>query len=856
MNAERSGAWFGLRFALREIRNHPRFSLFFTINLGLGLAGFIALDAFESSVASELESRSRVLLGADVEVSSRVPLSAEARKRLDAAAGPGHRRAEAVELFSMAAGSGRARLVEIRAVDPAFPLYGELVFADHEPARSADMARLRDGAGTWIDPLLQGQLGVALADPIRIGHATFTAQHAIVRDAGRTSGAFAAAPRLYIALERLAATGLVATGSRVRYRTLYRLPADADAEQFAADMRMALGDADIRVRTHGDTARELARGFGAVNDYLGLVSLIAVFLAGLGTAHLFREFLARRLRDVAILLSLGATRARAQGIFAAQLWLLALAAAVLATGLAASAVPLVARAAEALVSEAVVPHVGWRSLGLAMALALIGSTAACLPLLARIRGLRPARLFVEHADPAPERSRDLLLLIPAVAVFWLAAVWRVDDLRVGSLFALLFAAALVVFSVAGAAGLRALRMIPANRFAGALGAKLALRHLSRAHASVLGGFVSIALCAFLVSLAPQLQASLESDLDPPDGGRLPSLFLFDIQPEQVADLTRLVQASGLELQRTSPLVRARLQAINGAPSADRPGGGTGGGEGRRLRTRAYNLTYRDASSDSDRLVAGREFSSGPADPEEPAELSLEVDFAERLGVGLGDVLTFDVQGVPVAGRVTSLREVRWSSFQPNFFVAFQRGVLEEAPQIYLASVPALADTPRESLQAAIVDAFPNVSVIDVTAGVRRVLGLMDRLQWALQSTASAALLVGMVLIYAIARDQARARRGETNLLKVLGAEFQTIRAAVDIEFAVLGWLAALSGVGLSCAASGVLAHFALGADWEPAWRPLAALALAAPAICVLTARMATRAILLERPLALLQSGET
>jgi putative ABC transport system permease protein len=851
-----------VKLALRELRNDPRFAWFFAINFALGLSGFVALDALESSVSSELEARSKTFLGADISVTSSRPLTRDERRAFDTAAGA-ESTSDWVELFSMASAAAteaknaeasrsaaRARLVEIRAIDAAFPLYGETVLDGVGPAGPEQRSQLAAG-GVWVDRLLLAQLGVEVGDRLKIGSATFEIQYQVGRDTGRTGGGFGIAPRIYLSLDRLEATGLIAKGGLASYRHLLRIAEDRDSDAVARKLSQLASDPTIRVRSHQSATRELARGFAGVNDYLGLISLIAVFLAALGASHLFREYLSRRVGDVAILLCLGATRLRAQGVFVVQLWLLALVAALIATGIAAIALPLAGRAAEAFSSAAISPRVGARSFALAVALALAGSTAACLPLLVRVRGLRPAELFMEHARPSLDTRRDLLLLVPALLLFWGAAIWRVDDLRVGSLFAGVFALALAVFALLGRGLLRGLDSLP--RFE-RVTVRLALRHLSQARASALGGFVSIALCTFLVSLAPQLQGAIQRDLDPPEGGRLPSLFLFDIQPEQLDGLTLHVAESGLELRKTSPLVRARLETVKGRPAE------------RRSTGRTYNLTYPLAvnggrgSEPSERLIAVAPFAAtmraaGESEAE-PAQVSLELRFAARLGVGIGDTLSFNVQGVPVFGRISSLREVRWNSFQPNFFVSFARGVLEQAPQTLLASLPPVGEAEREQLQASIVDQFPNISVIDVTAAVRRLLGLLERLQWALQSTASVSLVVGMLLVYAVARDQARARRAETNLLKVLGADFRTVRSAVDIEFGLLGALATVLGVAASVAASAVLASLALEAGWAIRWLPLLGVGITAPLLCVLTARLATRKVLRESPLALLQADET
>ncbi len=849
-----------LRMAWREVRNHPRFALFFTANLALGFAGFVALDAFETSVSRALEERSQAFLGADVAVTSARPLTEAETADLDAAAEDDFELAHAVVLFSMAGADERARLVELRAVDERFPLYGEIAL---EEAAGEVRTRLREGPGAWVDPPLLAQLGVDVGGALRIGSERFELQGVVTRDGGRASSGFSIAPRVYIDLAHLDATGLVATGSRIEYQRLYRLPAGADPVAVATAMRRVLPDPRTAARAHTEATRDLARTYGAVTRYLGMVALVAIFLAGLGAAHLFRAHLGRRVSDLAILVSLGATRGRAQAIFLIQLAILGAVAALAAAGLAALLLPWLAALAGDALPHGFVPRVGGRSVLVVVALATLGSTASCLPLVVRLRRLRPSELFAEQARPVlASAPRDALWWLPAAAGFFAVACWRAGSFKVGSAFAGVFGASAVFFAGLGAVAIAGLAALPRAR---GLAPRLAVRELVRGRVRTLSGFVSLALCALLVSLVPQMRSVLDRDLETPEGRALPSLFLFDIQPEQREALAEHVAASGATLERISPLVRARLDQVKGEPVASAPTGEPppsraranrdADAESRRLRSRRYNLTYREALTDSEVMRAGRPF-SGPRDPgaDGPAEMSLEVDFAERLGVGIGDTLRFDVQGVPVEGVTVNLREVRWNSFQPNFFVLFQPGVLEEAPAIYLASVPSLTPEARDALQASIQAGFPNVSSIDVTRAVERLLGLVDQLQWALAGSAGLSLLVGWMLVLALARDAARARRWEMNLLKVLGAELGDIRRALDIEFGLLGLLAGMAGAAVSVAAAWGLTRFVLEVPWTPAAGPLIAPLLGIPLVCVLSTRMAARRVLRERPLALLQSA--
>jgi putative ABC transport system permease protein len=845
-----------LRLALREIRNHPRFSTALLANLALGFTGFVALDAFGSSVSAALTARSRAFLGADVDVQARRDFTPDERERFDALAGESAQVASATVMFSMAGGPLRARLAELYAIDAAYPLYGEIVLEAVGPAGAPEREALARGRGVWVDPALLAQLGVGVGDEIRVGEVRFRVQGVIAHDGGRAASGFSIAPRVYLAHDHLAATGLVATGSRVEYRRLYRLPDPGAAAAVARELRRAVQDPAIEVRTHEEATRELARAYGAVSDYLGLVALVAVFLAGLGSAYLFREQLARRVGDVAILLSLGATRRLAQQVFLVQLVLVSTGAAALACAAGFLLLPALAALAAPVLPANFTPSVSLRTLAGAAVLATVGSVSACLPLLARIRSLRPAELFAEQAQPALGRGpRDALLLLPALAAFFGLAVWRTGSPAAGAWFAGVFAASALVLLGAGVAVLRALAAVPAR----ALVPKLALRELVRSRASSVSGFVAISLCALLFGIAPQLRGMLLRDLETPPADAMPGLFLFDIQPEQVEPLAEHVRAHGTTLQRVSPMVRARLEAIDGRPveaepAADAPPA-RGEGDERRLRVRRYNLTYREGLNASEVLREGREF-AGRFDPDsgDPAEVSLEREFAERLGVGLGATLTFDVQGVAVSGRVVNLRDVRWNSFQPNFFVLFQPGVLEDAPKIFLASIPQLPEASRDALQASITEAFANVSSVDVTRTVERLLALLGQLQWAIRSTAALSIAVGLLLVYAVARDQARARRWETNLLKVLGADLRVIRRAIDLEFALLGLVSAAAGSAASVLASAVLAHAVLETRFLISWTPVAIALVGIPLACAATGRLATRGVLRERPLVLLQSA--
>lgn len=851
-----------LRLALRDLRHQWGFALFFIANLALGLAGSMVLDGLQGSIDTALGARSQALLGGDLCVAGTRALSAEEIRSLDQAvaslsptlgsvdptraANPTS--TDLLQLYSMVSGGGEARLTEIRAIDAGFPLRGAIVLRKGGVVEGEARLAFQRKAEAWADRTLLAQLGVAVGDKVRVGASEFRIADVVERDTGLSVRAASLAPRLYVASKRIAATGLVREGSRVEYQRLWRLAEGADAKAGAQKLRALLDDPRLSVTSHEESAQRISGAYERVTRYLGLVTLIALALAGVACSYLFRAFLSRRVSDLAILMSLGATLSRARGLLLLELMLLGMASAAAAAILASALLPALAYALGDLLPESVTLRVGWGPFASALVVALLVGPSTCLVLLRRLGRLRIAELFQEHASLVLERRRfEFLWYLPALALFAGLATLRTGDAGRGLGFVGLLALAFLLIALLGT-GLLRLAAGLGNR--PRIAWRLALRQLDPRRHGVLTAFVSLAACGLLLSLPPQMRALLDRRLAPPPAKAIPSLFLFDIQPEQTQDLRAHVEGAGSRLQRLAPMVRARLASINGH-STDEPGvlgDGRGLRDRERLRTRRYNLTWQANLASTETLLEGREFSGTfeAADGALP-EMSMEEEYARDLGVGIGDRLGFDIQGVPVEGRIVNLRRVNWNSMQPNFFVSFQPGVLEGAPAVYLASVAGLPPDEREALQLSITAAFSNISIIDVSRGVARMLGLIDQMQWALAATALTSLAVGFALVFGIAADEAQARRRDVNLLKVLGAGHGLLRRSITAEFAVLGALAAVSGVLVSALLGAVVARYFLEVAWVGAWLPQIAVVVVTPLLAVVAARLAMRRVLRERP---------
>lgn len=850
-----------LRLAWREIQKHRKFALFFVFNLSLGITGFVALDAYRGAMEALLAAQSREMLGADLVLRALRPLAASERAAVARTVAAEVQEAQRVDLYSMVASATASRLVELRAIDSNFPLHGEIVLEQAGLADASQRAALAREAQIWIDTELRSQLGIAIGDSVQIGEASFRVQDVLQKDSGRSVSGVSLAPRVYLGLAQLENTRLIRKGSRIVYQSYFKIPEPGfDVEAIATQLRREIADPALKIQTHRNASRELARALTAVSDFLGLVSLAALFLAAIGVAYSFRAYLLSRLREIAILMALGVSVANARRVYVWQLFVLGLAAGVVALASSAALLPLtpslfgdlLASDLEAGLSTQL--RVGARSAAVALGIASLSGLLLALPGLLRLRDFSPAALFRENAQPSLVASpKSVVAFLPALLFFSLLAIVQARSFVLGMQFLGLLVAACLVLALLFGVFLYVTRHLAKTR---SLTLRLALREIARRKAASCAGFVALALCALLIALIPQLRVLLETDLRQPDGATLPSLFLFDIQEDQVADLEKYLAQFHETPIGLSPLIRARLLAIDGKPVAARASDDefeTREEEDRRwTRERSYNLTIRQRFLPSERIVAGRPFRARyRAESNAIPEISVEEGFAKRMDITLGSVMQFNVQGVEVSGEIVSLRKVRWNRFEPNFFVQFQAGVLEEAPKTYLAAVAAPTPEIKAVLQNGLVAQFPNVSIVDVSRVVEKILQIFEKMQMAMQLLAALTAGVGFLLLTLLAHYEARAMRWELNLLKVLGAGYAKLCIMTLIRFAWLALAATLSGVALSCGIAALLSHHVFEIEWSMAW----ALALAVIGLGTLlslsVAYFAARKVLRERALQVL-----
>lgn len=818
------------------------------------MIGFLCLDTFKTSLDRSFQENAKSFLSADVSISARKMFSPEEREDFQNLVGSGIPQSRVWELFSMVASADSSRLVQLKAVDNNYPFYGSLKLGSGQVVTQGGAQTLNDKKIVWISPELLGQLNLKIGQKMKIGDEPYQIADTVEEDSSQGFRMSTIAAKVYIGIEQLKQSKLVALGTTMGETDLFKLPPQTDSAQLVQNLRSEISDPAIQIENYTSAAEDSGRALKYLSDYLGLVSLVALFLAGLGSAYLFRSFIYSRFYDIAILNSLGLSKKKAQKIYLLHLALLGFGASLLSLLGAALSLPILTGALKALTPVAVPVSMSLKTAFLSLVMGIAGSLLIGNPFLKPTERLQTSNLLTEGAEiTATGKWLDFLLFLPSLFLYWILSVWQAQSLKIGSQFVAIFLGSLLALWILGWICLKLIRYIQVQQ---PWTLRQALLSLSRRQLSSLAVLVSLGLGTVLMNLLPQLKVGLKEDLAAPQNLKLPSLFLFDIQDEQLEPLKQFLAEKNLTLAQVSPMIRARIVKINEQEFEREDEEGqfkTREEENKaRLRNRTVNLTYRDHLSSSESLKEGRDF-SGKFNPEnkKPAELSVEYRFADQMSLKLKDHITFEIQGVEIEGEIVNLRSVRWNSFQPNFFIQMQSGVLDEAPKTILGSISAPpAQVPE--IQNSLVKRFSNVSMIDVARVIEKVMEVSNKMAWSLELMAGLSLLAGFVVLFSIANYEVRRRSWDLNLLKIFGASHQSLFQYLVFEFGLLGFLASFFGALISLAVSWILSWLLFEGTYkfDLTWPCLIIFIVTGLSVAILW--LVSRQVILEKPSELLQ----
>jgi putative ABC transport system permease protein len=833
------------RMALRDGRRGLKPLLLSMSCVVLAVASVVVAFSFRENLLSSIQTQSKSLLGADLAIDSREPFSPDDEALFHSLGGDQSRQ---IGFTSMAyfPRSGDSRLVQVRAINGDFPYYGTL---ESEPAVS--MANFHRGANALVDENVMLQFNLQVGERVRIGDHEFQIAGKLRKIPGESLAFSLISPRIYIPMAYLDSTRLVQRGSLVRYRVFFKFPAVTDVDLLVSKLTPELRRLHLEADTVSKRTASIAVSMENLARYLKLAVFIAVLLAGVGVASVVHVYAREKAQSVALLRCIGAGARETVVVYLIQVLLLTLISSFLGTALGIAAQFALPYALKDFLPVTTV--IALAPAGIAAGVAVGLGTAllfALIPLLP-LRQISP--MLALRASFGSERSpRDKMvwmvcvLIIAGIAAF---AVATTGSMVVGLWFT---AGVLGVFGI----------LILLARVGSALMRKVApgvlnfawrqgLANLHRPNNQTTAVILAIGLGTFLLVTLYSVHNMLVHQVAQRGGPGEPNLVLFDVQKDQRQGIADLLKSLEIRLHTEVPIVTMRLSAVKGRSVENLRADSQARIPPWALR-REYRSTYRSGLTGTEEIIKGKWQGKVPENVQ-PIPVSVEKGIAETLRVGLGDELLFEVQGVPLSTRIASLREVDWQRVQPNFFVVFPEGVLENAPQFYAIVAQAGSNQAAARLQRAAVERFPNVSVIDLSLILSTLNSILAKVSAAVRFVALFTIITGLAVLASAVLGSRSQRLRESILLRTLGAPRNQIVHTIVAEYLFLGGISGAAGTILGIAATWGLGLYFFGTQVSISFVPVIVILLSVIGATVLAGAIGCWGIFQRSPLEALRA---
>jgi putative ABC transport system permease protein len=763
-----------LRFALLALSRDWRSGELVVLMAALLVAvtALTGVGFFTDRVGQAVARQAAEVIAADLRLQSSRELSED---YVTQARSEGLATARTLSFASVVFFGQESSLASIRAVDAGYPLRGRVKTADEPFTPGRETRDIPARGDVWLDSRLLARLGAKVGDEVNVGAATFRVSRVLAYRPDQGSAFVDLAPSLLMNLDDMAATQLIQPGSRVTYAILFAgdpaairaFKARLEASKLASERLVDVAEASPQIQASMDRA----------GRFLNLSALITVLLAAVAVAMAARRYVRRHLDNVALMKCLGARQGFILRVTSIELVLLALLAALLGAGLGYLAQEGLALLLKDLVRGDLPPPT-WAPalLGLVTAVAILVGFA--LPPTLQLKNVPPARVLRRNLEPPPLRHAGAYLLAIGALVAMLFALVR--DARLVSYVVVGTSATLAMLLAAGWLLVRA-----AGRLRGGVGVawRYGVANLSRRGRESIVQVVAFGLGLMVLLLLGVVRKDLLNTWQASLPVNTPNHFLINIRSDQTDAFRHFFTERGMPDPQLFPMIRARMTALNGTPIAKLP---LKGDRAKAFAEREQNLSWaRDLQLDN-KIIAGRWWT----DADKGRKLvSVASGYSDELGIKVGDTLSFDVAGEPLDAEVSSIREVQWDTFRPNFFLVFSPGTLDGMVGTWLTALK-LDEAGKRSL-VDLVHQFPNVSIFDIEAILDQVRQVGDRASLAVQYVFLFTLLAGITVLLAAVQSTRDERAYESAMLRTLGASRRVVLAGVATEFLVLGMLSGL-----------------------------------------------------------------
>jgi putative ABC transport system permease protein len=831
-----------IKMALRDVRKNLSRLLLFVSSIVVGIAALVAISSFGENLTKDIDNQAQELLGADLVLENSKPIGDQ---EVDSLA---IEMASEINFASMVAfpSTGASRLTQVRALEGNFPFYGKL---ETVPVDGESDFR-SGGKKALVEKTLMAQFNAQVGDSIKVGAVTFQIVGELQKVPGQTGITATVAPAVYIPMAHLEETGLVQYGSRVEYSKYLQFTAGTDVEELIKPYEEAWELDRVDADTVEDRKRSTGRSFANLSNFLSLVAFIALLLGCVGVASAVNVFVKEKLASVAVLRCLGVSSGTVLLIYLTEIVVMGLAGAIIGAGLGTLLQYVLPAVFSDFLPVEVNVGVSWISVGFGVITGLFVSVLfALLPLL-KVRNVSPmATLRPETADSTMIKDPIRWLVIFGILVFiWGFSFYLLSDWKLALGFTVFVLASFGVLWGVGQLIMWSVRKFLPISLEYTL--RQSLANLYRPNNQTISLIATIGLGTAMIATLFFLQNQLLAEAKFADKEDQPNMLMFDIQTAQLDEVKGKVSGRNLPILQEVAIVTMQLNEINGVDKKENEELPEEENYSRWLYNREFRVTYRDTLISSESITSGELIPLGARG--DSIFVSLEKGFGEGNGFKIGDEIEFNVQGRPIKTYVGSFRDVKFNQVSTNFLVLFPTGVLEQAPKFHVLITKTKNDREAADVQAEIVRAFPNISIINLGTIVETLEEILGKISFVIQFMAFFSIATGILVLISSLIISKYQRMRESILLRTLGASSAIVTKINTLEYFFLGSLASLSGILLSFMATFLLGKFVFEMNFTVAWKEGLVLYLGITGLTIVLGWLNGRKIINQPPMEILR----
>ncbi|MDQ6812878.1 MAG: ABC transporter permease [Bacteroidota bacterium] len=829
--------------AWRDSRRNRSRLLLFVSSIILGIAALVAIYSLGDNLRADIDIQAAGLIGADLEISTNKPVEPAMKKLLDSL---GDRKSEERSFASMIyfPKTQGIRLVQIKALKGDFPYYGSLETTPSDAGKT-----FRNTRSALVDKTLMLQYNAKVGDSVKIGQLSFVIGGVLLKAPGQTGISASVAPTVYIPLTYLEQTGLSRKGSRINYRFYYKYDKQINIHNLVSTLEPTLDKEGFNYNTVENQKESSGRSFSDLTKFLSLVGFIALLLGCIGVASAIHIYIKEKVGSIAILRCLGAKASQAFLIYLIQIIGIGFAGSLIGALLGTIIQQFLPVVLKDIIPVDITTSISWTAIAQGIVLGVsISLLFALLPLvsLRKISPLNTLRISFTEKMAKGDKAKWIVYVLILLFIFFFTRQ-QLHNWRETFFFT---AGILMAFGVLTA--IARLTMWFVRKFFPSSWSYLwrqGLANLFRPNNQTIILIVSIGLGTFFICTLFSIQSILLRRITLSSGGNQPNMVLFDIQSTQKDGVAALATQYQMPVLQQVPVVNMRLESINGRSVETNTKNDSSAR--RDAFTREYRVTYRNALTTSEKITQGV-WHGRVEGASQTVYISVEEGWARRQRLKLGDTMVFNVQGAMLTTIVGSFRDVDWGRVQTNFLVVFPTGVLEDAPQFNVLLTHATSDEASARFQQAMVQKFPNVSIIDLALVVKTLDNIFEKIGFVIRFMAAFSIITGLVVLIASVLISKYQRIQESVLLRTLGASQKQILTITALEYFFLGSLASLTGIVLSVFAAWALATYTFKTVFSVSPLPLV---IVFAGICLLTVAIGLiniRGVLSRSPLEVLR----